>query len=85
MKLRVTDIACKELHQHLVRPWIGDTYIALGTDGFGRSDTRAALRSYFEVDRRTIVLAALDATDPNAAERARGQWQLHPAAPPWTR
>jgi pyruvate dehydrogenase E1 component len=33
----------------------------LGTDGFGRSDARAALRSHFEVDRRFIVLAALRA------------------------
>ena len=35
-------------------------YITLGTDGFGRSDTRAALRAFFEVDRFHIVLAALD-------------------------
>jgi pyruvate dehydrogenase E1 component len=33
----------------------------LGTDGFGRSDTRAALRGFFEVDRTHIVLAALQA------------------------
>ena len=36
-------------------------YTVLGTDGFGRSDTRAALRSFFEVDRHHVVLAALDA------------------------
>ncbi len=36
-------------------------FITLGTDGFGRSDTRAALRAFFEVDRFHIVLAALDA------------------------
>ena len=35
-------------------------YVTLGTDGFGRSDTRAALRAFFEVDRFHIVLAALD-------------------------
>jgi len=34
-------------------------FTALGTDGFGRSDTRAALRDFFEVDRHQIVLAAL--------------------------
>jgi pyruvate dehydrogenase E1 component len=34
-------------------------YSTLGTDGFGRSDTRSALRSFFEVDRRHIVLTAL--------------------------
>jgi pyruvate dehydrogenase E1 component len=33
----------------------------LGTDGFGRSDTRLALRRFFEVDRHSIVLATLDA------------------------
>jgi pyruvate dehydrogenase E1 component len=31
----------------------------LGTDGFGRSDSRAALRGFFEVDRRYVVVAAL--------------------------
>jgi len=45
----------------LIRPWIRDCYVALGTDGFGRSDTRAALRAFFEVDRRSIALAALHA------------------------
>lgn len=34
-------------------------FIALGTDGLSRSDTRAALRSFFEVDRHQIVLATL--------------------------
>ena len=36
-------------------------YTVLGTDGFGRSDTRAALRSFFEVNRHHIVLATLNA------------------------
>ena len=45
----------------LIRPWIRDPYVALGTDGFGRSDTRAALRRFFENDRRHIAVAALDA------------------------
>ena len=35
----------------------------LGTDGFGRSDTRAALRAFYEVDRYAIVLAALAALE----------------------
>ena len=35
--------------------------MALGTDGFGRSDVRAALRRYFEVDRHFIAVAALKA------------------------
>ncbi len=44
-------------------PWVRDRYVTLGTDGFGRSDTRAALREFFEVDRRSIALAALDALE----------------------
>ena len=43
----------------LIRPWVKGQYIVLGTDGFGRSDTRAALRRFFEVDSEHIVLAAL--------------------------
>ena len=43
----------------LVRPWVSGRYTVLGTDGFGRSDTRKALRDFFEVDARYVVLAAL--------------------------
>jgi pyruvate dehydrogenase E1 component len=35
------------------------SYLTLGTDGFGRSDTRAALRGYFGLDAASIVRAAL--------------------------
>jgi pyruvate dehydrogenase E1 component len=45
----------------LVRTWVPRRYVALGTDGFGRSDTREALRRFFEVDRGSIVVAALKA------------------------
>ena len=69
----------------LIRPWIGDRYVALGTDGFGRSDTRAALRAFFEVDRRSIALAALDALDAAAAAQARSAWGLQASDPPWVR
>jgi pyruvate dehydrogenase E1 component len=48
-------------YPHLIAPYVGGRYVALGTDGFGRSDTRAALRGFFEVDRTHIVLAALQA------------------------
>jgi pyruvate dehydrogenase E1 component len=44
-----------------VREWIPGRYVTLGTDGYGRSDGRAALRNHFEVDRRYIVAAALAA------------------------
>jgi pyruvate dehydrogenase E1 component len=42
----------------LIRPWIADRYVALGTDGFGRSDTRENLRKFFGVDREAIAAAA---------------------------
>ena len=42
-----------------LRPYIPANYQVLGTDGFGRSDTREALRHFFEVDRKFITLAAL--------------------------
>jgi pyruvate dehydrogenase E1 component len=46
-----------------IRPFIppGRQYRVLGTDGFGRSDTRARLRDFFEVDRHWVALAALKA------------------------
>ena len=44
----------------LIRPWIPQqTYIVLGTDGFGRSDTRSSLRRFFEIDAEHIALAAI--------------------------
>ncbi|WP_050469222.1 pyruvate dehydrogenase (acetyl-transferring), homodimeric type [Herbaspirillum chlorophenolicum] len=45
-----------------IRPFINDRrFVTLGTDGFGRSDTRESLRAFFEVDRHFIALAALKA------------------------
>ncbi|MFO1428010.1 MAG: pyruvate dehydrogenase (acetyl-transferring), homodimeric type, partial [Steroidobacteraceae bacterium] len=44
-----------------VRQWVPGQFVVLGTDGYGRSDARGALRHHFEVDRRFIVLAALKA------------------------
>ena len=43
----------------LIRQWVGGDYVVLGTDGFGRSDTREALRRFFEIDSEHIVLATL--------------------------
>ncbi|KAB7627233.1 pyruvate dehydrogenase (acetyl-transferring), homodimeric type [Alkalilimnicola sp. S0819] len=42
-----------------IRPWMDRRYLVLGTDGFGRSDTRERLRNYFEVDRHYVTVAAL--------------------------
>ncbi len=44
-----------------IRPYLKRRYVTLGTDGFGRSDSREALRRFFEVDRHHVVLAALKA------------------------
>ncbi|MBU9693203.1 alpha-ketoglutarate dehydrogenase [Burkholderia multivorans] len=77
----------------LIRAFVPRRYVTLGTDGFGRSDTRAALREFFEVDRISIAIAALGAlADEGSIEHtvlkaaleryARGE---APAAPSWER
>lgn len=48
-------------YPQLIAPYIEAPFTVLGTDGFGRSDTRAALRAFFEVDRHQVVVAALSA------------------------
>ena len=76
-----------------VRAWVprGRRYATLGTDGFGRSDTRAQLREHFEVDRRHIALRALrllveDGELPaSALDAARERYAPGPPSPdPWT-
>ncbi|MFJ4375388.1 pyruvate dehydrogenase (acetyl-transferring), homodimeric type [Pseudomonas japonica] len=61
-----------KVHADQILPWLTDRrFVALGTDGFGQSDTREALRRHFEVDRQFIVLAALKAlADDGMIERA---------------
>ncbi|MGE5490609.1 MAG: pyruvate dehydrogenase (acetyl-transferring), homodimeric type [Actinomycetota bacterium] len=49
------------LFSEQIRPFVNRRYVTLGTDGFGRSDTREALRNFFEVDRHWVTLAALKA------------------------
>jgi pyruvate dehydrogenase E1 component len=44
-----------------IRQWVPGRYAVLGTDGFGRSDSRAELRRFFEIDRHYVVIAALKA------------------------
>ncbi|MBL6749101.1 MAG: pyruvate dehydrogenase (acetyl-transferring), homodimeric type [Nevskia sp.] len=44
-----------------IRPWVPAPYHVLGTDGYGRSDTRERLRDFFEVDRRWVAVKALHA------------------------
>ncbi len=55
-----------------VRQWVPGRYVVLGTDGYGRSDGRQALRSHFEVDRHHIAVAALKAlADEGKLEREK--------------
>jgi pyruvate dehydrogenase E1 component len=55
-----------------IRPFVPRPYTVLGTDGFGRSDTREKLRHFFEVDRHWITLAALTAlADEGAVKREK--------------
>ncbi len=44
-----------------IQRWVPGSFISLGTDGYGRSDARAALRQHFEVDKRFIAVAAMKA------------------------
>jgi pyruvate dehydrogenase E1 component len=70
----------------LIRPYVPGKYVALGTDGFGRSDTRAALRAFFEVDAKSIALAALAALEHPSVGDARDRYGIDPGlAPPWQR
>ncbi len=48
-----------KIHADQIRAFIHKPYRVLGTDGFGRSDTREKLRNFFEVDRHHVVIAAL--------------------------
>jgi pyruvate dehydrogenase E1 component len=73
-----------------IRPWIDAPYRVLGTDGFGRSDYRKALRSFFEVDRHHVVLAALTElaktgeVDADAPKKAIESYEIDPERPaPW--
>ena len=50
-----------KLYADQIRPYVRRSYRVLGTDGFGRSDSREKLRYFFEVDRNFVVLAALKA------------------------
>jgi pyruvate dehydrogenase E1 component len=76
----------------LIRAFVPHRYVTLGTDGFGRSDTRAALRALFEVDAASIVIAALKALaddhvlEPGCVEEALVRYERDVnAASSWTR
>ena len=74
----------------LISSYVEARFVALGTDGFGRSDTRAGLRSYFEVNRQHIVIAALDTLlkegriKAKVVDEALSQYQINTDRPaPW--
>jgi pyruvate dehydrogenase E1 component len=65
-----------------IRPWVPGTYVTLGTDGFGFSDTRPAARRYFNTDAESQVVAVLEALardgeiDPSVAVAAARQYRI---------
>ena len=64
-----------------IRQWVPGPYLVLGTDGFGRSDYRRALRRFFEIDRHHVAVAALRELDPARAQEAIERYQIDPDAP----
>jgi pyruvate dehydrogenase E1 component len=74
-----------------IRPFVPRRYVVLGTDGYGRSDTREKLRHHFEVDRRWVTVAALKALaddgaiDAKKVAEANAKYGLDAKKPaPWT-
>ncbi|HUY83215.1 MAG TPA: pyruvate dehydrogenase (acetyl-transferring), homodimeric type, partial [Steroidobacteraceae bacterium] len=70
-----------------IRQWVPGRYVVLGTDGYGRSDSRAELRRFFEVDRHFVVVAALKALvddgkiDRQTVLKAMTKFRVDPAKP----
>ena len=67
--------------------WVPGNFVALGTDGFGRSDTREALRSFFEIDTANVIIATLSALadegkiDRSAVADAIARYGVDPGRP----
>ncbi len=70
-----------------IRRWVPGTFVTLGTDGYGRSDSRSALRNHFEVDKRYIVVTALKAMaddgmlDQKTVTNAIKKYKIDPSKP----
>jgi pyruvate dehydrogenase E1 component len=70
-----------------IREFVPRRFVVLGTDGFGRSDTREGLRHFFEVDRRYVVVAALKALadegqlDAKKVVEAMKKYKINPEKP----
>jgi pyruvate dehydrogenase E1 component len=78
-------------YPELIAAHVRAPFLALGTDGFGRSDTRAALRDFFEVDRKHIAVAALSILvecgqlDRQIVDKAIALYEIDvERAAPWT-
>ena len=71
----------------LIARFVPARYVVLGTDGYGRSDTRASLRRHFEIDAEHIVVATLSAlaasgdVKPEAVAEAIGRYDIDPDRP----
>jgi pyruvate dehydrogenase E1 component len=70
-----------------IRQWVPGSYRVLGTDGYGRSDSRRHLRRFFEVDRHYVAVAALKeladagAIEPERVQEAIERYDIDPEAP----
>ena len=79
------------LYADQLREYIPARYKVLGTDGFGRSDTRSKLREFFEVNRYYVTIAALKALqedgkiEGSVVAKAMQKFNINPEKPaPWT-
>ena len=76
-----------KLYADQIRAWVPGDFHVLGTDGFGRSDTREQLRHFFEVDRYYVTVQALRALakrgeiDGKVVNDAMKKYGLDPAKP----
>jgi pyruvate dehydrogenase E1 component len=66
-----------------ISQWVPGKLVSLGTDGFGRSENRASLRDFFEVDAKHIVLATLHAlaeerSSEKSGDKASGAQAISP-------
>ncbi len=70
-----------------IRAFVPRRYVVLGTDGFGRSDTREKLRQFFEIDRHFVTVAALKALadegqiEPSRVSEAIARYGIDPNTP----
>ena len=73
-----------KVHPASIDRWVPRRLHLLGTDGFGRSENRASLRDFFEVDARFVVLATLKALategkiDAKVVQKALKDLEIHP-------